>query len=142
DHQNRLCPDRGAEVIPRFCHLTLVADIDPGVCEQVLHFERKDFIVDVDVAMNLRLPNQTSDSLGISTVPRHRHLLSISERSSTSSRPIRSRRTCAPADLLLTAPWDGSGTLPGSRSAGGRSRRRGLRRGPRAAAVSRPSPPS
>src|SRR6516162_8369826 len=94
-HQNRLCPDRGAEVIPWFCHLAVMADIDPSVCEQVLHFEREDFIVDVDVAMNLRLPNQISDSLDISAVFGHRYLLSISKRSSTSSRRIRSRRTCA-----------------------------------------------
>jgi hypothetical protein len=44
----------------------------------VLHFEREDLIVDVDVAMNLRLPNQISDSLDISAVSGHRHLLSIS----------------------------------------------------------------
>src|SRR5262249_51627170 len=94
-HQNGLCPDRGAKVIPWFCNLAVMADIDPGVCEQVLHFEREDFIVDVDVAMNLRLANQISDSLGISAVPRHRHLLSISKRSSTSLRRIRSRGTCA-----------------------------------------------
>ena len=57
-----------------------MADIDPGVCEQVLHFEREDFIVDVDVAMNLGLSNQISDSLGICAVSGHRHLLSISKR--------------------------------------------------------------
>src|SRR5262249_4476254 len=83
-HQNRLCPDRGAKIISRFCHLAVMADIDPGVCEQVLHFEREDFIVDVDVAMNLRLPNQISDGLDISAVSGHRHLLSISKGSSTS----------------------------------------------------------
>src|SRR5262249_59818306 len=105
-HQNRLCPDRGAEVIPRFCHLTVMADIDPGVGEQVLHLEREDFIVDVDVAMNLRLVHQIADSLDISAVPRHRHLLSISKRSGTNSRPISQEH--APEDFLVTAPWDGS----------------------------------
>src|SRR6516165_8161679 len=94
-HQNRLCPDRGTKIIPRFCHLAVMADIDPGVGEQVLHLEREDLIVDVDVAMNLRLANQIPDSLDISAVPRHRHLLGISTRSGTSSRPIRSRRTWA-----------------------------------------------
>src|SRR5262249_27852063 len=100
-HQNRLCSDRGAEVIPWFCHLAVMADIDPGVREQVLHFEREDFIVDVDVAMNLGLPNQTSDSLDISTVSGHRHLLRISKGSSTSSRRIRSRRNMRPRAFSL-----------------------------------------
>ena len=56
-----------------------MADIDPGVCEQVFHLELEDLIVDVDVAMNLCLPNQISHSLDISAVSGHRHLLSISE---------------------------------------------------------------
>src|SRR5262249_54710801 len=116
-HQNRLCPDRGAEVIPRFCHLAVMADIDPGVCEQVLHFEREDFIVDIDVAMNLRLPNQTSDSLGISAVSGQRHLVRTSQRSSTSSGPIRSLRPCArrPAPY---GPWGWLRNSSGAASAG------------------------
>jgi len=60
----------------------------------------EDLIVDVDVAMNLRLANQIPDSLDISAVPRHRHLLGISKRSGTSSRPI-SRGTCAPKTFSL-----------------------------------------
>ena len=145
-HQNRLCPDCGAKVIPRFCHLVLMADIDPGVCEQVLHFELEDLIVDVDVAMNLCLVNQISDSLDVSTISGHRNLLSSSKRSSTGGGILIARRIRKSFWVLepfsLTTLWDGSGILPGSPSAAECSRRRGLRRGPRAAAVSQPFPPS
>ena len=38
-HQDRLRADRGAEIVARIRHLAVVADIDPGVGEQMLHFE-------------------------------------------------------------------------------------------------------
>jgi len=45
-----------------------VADIDPGVAEHVLHFERKHFLIDIDVAMNLGLAHERFTA---STSPRY-----------------------------------------------------------------------
>ena len=59
-----------------------MADIDPGVGEQVLHLELKHLVVDIDVAMHLGVADQTFDGIRIATITVHHCLLS-SYKSST-----------------------------------------------------------
>ena len=65
---HRLGADRGAEIVARVRHLAVVADIDPGVGEQVLHLELEHFLVDIDVAMDFGLANEAAHGFGISAI--------------------------------------------------------------------------
>ena len=76
DHQDRRGADGRAEIVALVGHLAVVADIDPGVGEQVLHLELEHLLVDIDVAMDLGLADQVADGLGVAAVSAHRHLLS------------------------------------------------------------------
>ena len=73
-HQDRLGADCGAEIVARIRDLAVVADINPGVGEQVLHLEVKHLLVDVDVAMDLGFPDQVADGFDVAAVSIHRHL--------------------------------------------------------------------
>ena len=66
--------DGGAEVIALVRHLAIVADINPGVGEQVLHLELKHLLVNIDVAMDLGFPDQVADGFDVAAVSIHRHL--------------------------------------------------------------------
>ncbi len=82
-HQHGLVADVGAEIVALVRHLAVMADIHPGVGEQVLHLQLEDFLVDVDVAMHLGVAHQTAHRLGIAPVSGHR-LRSPAHRSITS----------------------------------------------------------
>ena len=70
-HQHRLLADRGAVVVAGIGHLAVMADIDPGVGEQVLHLQVEDLLVDINVAMDLGLPHQVADRRCVRPVLAH-----------------------------------------------------------------------
>src|SRR5262249_26392112 len=74
-HQHRLGPDPGSEIISRVGDLTVVADVNPGVAEHVLHFEREHLLVDIDVAMNLGLAHERLYGFDVTALSGHRCLL-------------------------------------------------------------------
>ena len=82
-HQDRLRADGGAEIVAGICHLAVMADIDPGIGEDMLHLELEHLLVDVDVAMDLGLADQPFDRFEVSTVLGHQRLLTEDQRSST-----------------------------------------------------------
>ncbi len=49
-------------------HLAVVADIDPGVGEEMLHLELEQFLVDEDVAMDFRLAHEFADLVGVAGI--------------------------------------------------------------------------
>ena len=75
DHKHRLPADRRAVVIAGIGNLAVVADIDPGIGEQVLHFEIEHLPVDVDVAVDFGLPHEVMNRRGICPVMAHAVLL-------------------------------------------------------------------
>ncbi len=79
-HQDRRGADGGAEIVALVRHLAVVADIDPGVGEQVLHLELEHLLVEIDVAMDLGLADQIADGLAVAAVSVHRPLLTASSR--------------------------------------------------------------
>jgi len=83
-HEHRLRADRGAEIIAGIGDLAVVADIDPGIGEQVLHLELEHFVVDIDVAVDFGVPDQAANSFGIPAISGHRSLLARNHRSNTS----------------------------------------------------------
>ena len=76
NHEHRLLADGGAEIVARVRHLAIVSDIDPGVGEQVLHLQVEDFLVDIDIAVDLGLAHQVANGGCVSVILAHAHLLS------------------------------------------------------------------
>src|SRR5690606_21386813 len=64
-HDHGLVAHRGGEVVARIGHLAGVADIDPGVGEQVLHLELEDFFADEEIFMDLGGPHQCLYGFGV-----------------------------------------------------------------------------
>src|SRR5436190_9598363 len=81
-HQDRLGADGGAVIVARFRHLAVMADIGPGVGEDMLHLELEHLLVDIDVAVYLGLAHETLDGFDVAAISGHRNLLP--QRSSTS----------------------------------------------------------
>src|ERR1700742_3390196 len=77
-HQDRRGADRCTEIVALVRYLAVVADIDPGVGEQVLHLKLEHLLVDINVAMDLRLADQVADGLAVAAVSVHRPLLTAS----------------------------------------------------------------
>src|SRR3569832_653205 len=70
-HQDGLKADRRAEIVARVRHLAVVADINPGVGEEMLHLELEHFLVDIDVAMHFGGPDEVLDGGSVASVSRH-----------------------------------------------------------------------
>ena len=58
-------------IIAGIGHLAVVADIDPGVGEQVLHLQVEDFLIDIDVAVDFGLAHKVMNSCGVAIVFAH-----------------------------------------------------------------------
>src|SRR6185312_6147582 len=76
-HQDGLETDRRTEIVARIRYLAVVADIDPGVGEEVLHLELEHFLVDIHVAMHFGGPDEVLDRGDVASVSRHGRLLRI-----------------------------------------------------------------
>ena len=71
DHQDRLLADRRAIIIACVGHLAVVTDINPRVGEQMLHLQVENFLVDVNVAMDLGFAHQLAHRCGVAVVFAH-----------------------------------------------------------------------
>ena len=72
DRDQRPAGDLDRDVVARVRHLALVADVAPGVGEEVLLLEREDLGVDVEVAVDAVGLDQGADRVGIGAVARAR----------------------------------------------------------------------
>ena len=58
DHDNRLICHRSREIVPRVRNLACMANINPGVPEQVLNFQIENGFTRVQVPVDFALPDQ------------------------------------------------------------------------------------
>ena len=97
-HDDGLRADRGGVVVAELGHLAVVADIDPGVGEEMLHLQLEQLLVEIEVAMDLGLAHQGGDGLSIASVFADHRKLSMVLMVSSSARPSASASAaCAQA---------------------------------------------
>ncbi|MPM82893.1 hypothetical protein SDC9_129955 [bioreactor metagenome] len=75
-HDHWLVSHGGREIVPRLGHLAGVADVDPGVGEQLLHLQRKDLGMDVAVLVHFGVAHQGADGCRVVAVFGHSASLS------------------------------------------------------------------
>ena len=63
---DRLAADLCGEIIAMFRGLAFVPDKDPDIGEQMLHFQIKDCLAGIDIAVHLMRLDQPGDIIGIS----------------------------------------------------------------------------
>ncbi len=73
-HDDRFSTDRRGVEVAFIGHLAGMANVDPGIDEQLLHLQFKQLLVDVQILVDLGLAYQFADGLGIITILFH-HVL-------------------------------------------------------------------
>src|SRR5260370_1408978 len=68
DHDDRLRADRRGVVVADLRHLALVADIDPGIGEEMLHLELEKLLIEIEIAMDFGLTHERGDGLPVAAI--------------------------------------------------------------------------
>ncbi|MNJ70546.1 hypothetical protein D3C77_670170 [compost metagenome] len=77
NHHHGLVADGGGDVVAVVRHLAVVADVDPGVGVQALHFQVEQFLVDEQVLVDFRVAQQGADGVGVVAVFGHGRFLVV-----------------------------------------------------------------
>ena len=68
NHDDGLRADRRGVIVADLRHLALVADIDPGIGEEMFHLELEQLLVEIEIAMDLGLAHERGDGLPVAAI--------------------------------------------------------------------------